>query len=147
MVLKEQPEKEKGREIRSTDRHTDFVFRQLRTWRNLEETEQLPVCLDSRLTPFSEVFPFPTSCSVKKYIFLSPVEIPQLVKNQWIIYGTLMTEILFLLFKYRSKDGKPSLNIFHNNIFPLQWKLKKQPAICVWLHLQLLKMKFIKNKN
>lgn len=90
MALKEQIEKEKGQEIRSTDKHTDFVFRKLRTWRNLKETEQLPdscVCLDS-----SEVFPFPTSCSVKKYIFLSPVEIPQLVKNQWIIYGTLINK-------------------------------------------------------
>lgn len=95
MALKEQVEKEKGQEIRSTDKHTDFVFRKLRTSRNLKETEQLPdscVCLDSRLTSFSEVFPFPTSCSVKKYIFLSPVEIPQLVKNQWIIYGTLINK-------------------------------------------------------
>lgn len=95
MALKEQVEKEKGQEIRSTDKHTDFVFQKLRTWRNLKETEQLPdscVCLDSRLTSFSEVFPFPSSCSVKKYIFLSPVEIPQLVKNQWIIYGTLINK-------------------------------------------------------
>lgn len=67
----------------------------LQCYLNLKETEQLPdscVCLDSRLTSFSEVFPFPTSCSVKKYIFLSPVEIPQLVKNQWIIYGTLINK-------------------------------------------------------